>query len=65
MTEEDIKVDMLCFKGTVSRLRIKYVCELVKMCNAAEHRTVDTLIDSGPQRAGLLDVKVVQGRVDL
>ncbi|XP_062506716.1 protein FAM91A1-like isoform X2 [Corticium candelabrum] len=35
--------------------------EDIKMCNAAEHRTVDTLIDSGPQRAGLLDVKVVQG----
>jgi hypothetical protein len=33
----------------------------IKMCNAAEHRAVDTLIDCGPQKAGQLELKVVQG----
>ena len=31
------------------------------MCNAAEHRSVDALIDCGPHKAGQLEVKVVQG----
>lgn len=43
-------------------ISLAVVC--LKMCNAAEHRSVDTLIDRGPQKAGLLDVKVVQGEFE-
>jgi len=31
------------------------------MCSNAEHQAIDSVIDKGPVRAGMMDLKVVQG----
>ena len=31
------------------------------MCSNAEHQAIDSIIDKGPVRAGMMDLKVVQG----
>ena len=31
------------------------------MCSNAEHQAIDSIIDKGPVRAGIMDLKVVQG----
>lgn len=31
------------------------------MCSNAEHQAIDSIIDKGPVRAGVMDLKVVQG----
>ncbi|EDO47478.1 predicted protein [Nematostella vectensis] len=43
-------------------VQIGYVTEDdIRMCSAAEHQAIDSIIDSGPKMAGVMDLKVVQG----
>ena len=32
------------------------------MCSNAEHQAIDSVIDKGPVTAGMMDLKVVQGK---
>ncbi|XP_078360710.1 protein FAM91A1-like [Oculina patagonica] len=43
-------------------VQIGYVTEDdIRMCSNAEHQAIDSVIDKGPVRAGVMDLKVVQG----
>lgn len=35
------------------------------MCSNAEHQAIDSIIDKGPNEAGTMDLKVVQGNYNL